>query len=174
MLSLPASALAGFRRALATGRSGEEAALASREVGFETGEAYYAALRSWAATDGDLGEAPADEFWARLRDFFAGNGWGPLEFEELHAGVAALSSRDWAEAGVTRGARQPSCHFTTGMLADLLGRLTEGEVAVLEVECRSRGDERCRVLIGGSEALGQVYEALQEGTPLSDVLHRLG
>jgi hypothetical protein len=56
---------------------------------------------------------------------------------------------------------QPSCHFTTGVLANILGRAADGEVAVLEVECRSRGDQRCRFLFGGADAVYSVYVGSQ-------------
>src|SRR3989454_1407749 len=50
------------------------------------------------------------------------------------------------------------CFFTAGMLADFLGRLSEETVAVMEVECRSRGDARCRFLSATPEVLEKVYK----------------
>jgi hypothetical protein len=31
------------------------------------------------------------------------------------------------------------------------------------VECRSRGDDRCRFALGGADALRQVYERIRDG-----------
>ena len=48
------------------------------------------------------------------------------------------------------------------------------DLAVLEVECRSRGDERCRFLMGGADALGRLYEGLREGDSVDAALSRVG
>jgi hypothetical protein len=57
----------------------------------------------------------------------------------------------------------PSCHLTCGLLADFLGRISDGLVAVMEVECRSRGDSRCRFLAGSPETLSTLYERMAQG-----------
>ena len=36
-------------------------------------------------------------------------------------------------------------------------------LAVLEVECRSRGSHRCRFLVGSAEVMGHLYERMTEG-----------
>jgi uncharacterized protein len=176
MLSLPLGALAAIHRALSDGRSPAEAAEAARRLGFETGAAFHRALEGWLASAGlgDPGSLDADAFWERLSDFFASHGWGRLVFERLHPGVAALSSDEWAESEQVGSASYPSCHFTTGLLADLLGRASGADLAVLEVECRSKGDPRCRFLIGGWDALERVYDDLSAGSPYSESIQRLG
>jgi hypothetical protein len=60
------------------------------------------------------------------------------------------------------------------MIANLLGRVSGEDVAVLEVECRSRGDERCRFLYGSPAALEIVYEAIREGQGTEASLTALG
>src|SRR5256886_17583124 len=55
------------------------------------------------------------------------------------------------------------CFFTAGMLADFLGRLSAETVAVMEVECRSRGDARCRFLSATPEILEKVYNEMTAG-----------
>ena len=175
MLSLPIDALSAVHRALSEGRSPAEAAEAARRLGFETGAGFHRALEQWLATSGvgDPGSLEPDSFWERLSDFFASQGWGQLRFERLHPGIASLSSEEWAEAEPAGSATYPSCHFTTGLLADLLGRASGADLAVLEVECRSRGDAQCRFLIGGWDALERVYGDLSEGAPYAESIQRL-
>jgi predicted hydrocarbon binding protein len=172
MLRLPAGTLAMLRLALSEGSSPADAAERLRRIGYESGEAFRQALQA-RGEDGaeDLGEVSMDEFWARLGRFFGELGWGRLEFEQIHPGVAALESFDWAEAeGQASGA--PSCHYSTGVLADLLGRVAGDDLAVLEVECRSAGADRCRFLLGGQEALERVYLSVRDGASVMEALER--
>lgn len=178
MVQLPAAALTAFHRALSQDRSPAEAAALTRQMGFEAGEGFYAAFREWLVRPGageqtDPALLPADDFWTRLADFFETMGWGRVEFERLHSGIAALSSDGWAEAEPAGTARQPTCHFSTGVLADILGRVAGDNLAVLEVECRSRGDRRCRFLIGGPEALRGVYERIRKGEAFPEAVAAL-
>jgi predicted hydrocarbon binding protein len=62
------------------------------------------------------------------------------------------------------------CFFSAGMLADFLGRLSGEAAAVMEVECRSRGDARCRFLSAMPETLQRVYEGMTEGRSYEDAL----
>jgi hypothetical protein len=56
-----------------------------------------------------------------------------------------------------------SCgHGTAG---GILGRVANAPLAVLEVECRSAGDQRCRFLVGSVDVLNYVYEAMERGVP---------
>jgi len=55
------------------------------------------------------------------------------------------------------------CFLTAGLLADFFGRLSGEVVGVMEVECRSRNDERCRFLTAAPERLQEVYEAMTQG-----------
>ncbi len=62
------------------------------------------------------------------------------------------------------------CFFSAGMLADFLGRLSDETVSVMEVECRSRGDERCRFLSATPEVLGKVYNDMTAGRSYAEAL----
>ena len=82
----------------------------------------------------------------------------------------ALDSTDWVEA--EPGTSQtPMCFFSAGMLADFLGRVSDEPVSVMEVECRSRGDERCRFLSATPDVLQRVYEAMTEGRSYEEALN---
>lgn len=172
MLSLPAGAFSALHRALASGRSAGEAAEVERRLGFELGGDFFRAFEEQTTMSGAEATS-ADEFWSSLSDFFSRNGWGRLDFEQVHPGVGALSSSRWAESEGEGSERHPSCHFTTGLLADMLGRVGGTPVAVLEVECRSRGDAGCRFLFGGQEALEGVFGQLQRGGSYRDAVESL-
>jgi hypothetical protein len=59
------------------------------------------------------------------------------------------------------------------MLADLLSRLVGSDLALLEVDCRSRGDASCRFLLGSAEALQMVFEGLRKGEGVDVVVKAL-
>ena len=105
-----------------------------------------------------------------LAEFFAELGWGELTAQALGPAVLALDSTEWAEALDEGRGEFPSCHLTCGLLADFFGRLSDGLVAVMEVECRSRGDARCRFLAGAPETLSAVYDRMAQGSSYTDAL----
>ena len=56
------------------------------------------------------------------------------------------------------------------MLADFLGRMSGDTVAVMEVECRSRGDTRCRFLAGAPDTMSTLYERMAQGLGYEEAL----
>ena len=149
-----------------------QAASYLQEAGFAAGEATHHAFTAFAAERYGVPDAAGlDEQWLSeaLSGFFRMSGWGGLETSRMGP-VLALDSEDWAEALDTPGADYPSCHLSSGMLADVLGRLAGEPTAVMEVECRSRGDSRCRFLAGSPETLGSLYDRMAQGTPYRDAL----
>jgi hypothetical protein len=87
--------------------------------------------------------------------------------------VVALDSADWSEAEPAAAMPYPSCYYTAGMLADFFGRVADGALGCLEVECRSNGAERCRFVLGSTEVLGHVYQRLTEGVGYEAALKEL-
>lgn len=180
-LALPVRALAALRAALAAEVGDDAAARALRGAGSAAGVAMFRALAAGAgapADDPDTARAQITgmsdrQFWSVLQVFFASRGWGRLSFSALHEGVGALDTADWIEVNTEIGAGRPSCFFTTGMLAGILGRITGNEVALLEVECRSRGDDRCRFLFGAPVALERLYSGLAAGHDVESSLGAL-
>lgn len=175
LLRISAATLPALHRAIADGRDHGEAARLARQFGFESGPAFYEALREWVAEEmsGSIEELSPEQFWETIATFFSTVGWGELSFDRLHDGIAVLQSPDWAEAQVNSGARHPTCHVTTGVLADLLARVAGTDLAVLEVQCRSSGDDLCRFMVGGPEALGALYESLRQGRTLDQAIETL-
>jgi predicted hydrocarbon binding protein len=144
-----------------------------QEVGFAGGEELYHALTAWCRAEYGV-ERPAEldtrYLGEALSRFFAGLGWGQLAVRRLGGAVLALDSTEWAEALEEGGSEYPSCHLTCGMLADLFGRIADGLAAVMEVECRSRSDVRCRFLVGAPETLGTLYERMATGLSYVEAL----
>jgi predicted hydrocarbon binding protein len=140
---------------------GGTAATYLQDAGYSGAAPVYEAFELWVQARG--GPAPAelalDDFAAAVGEFFAASGWGTLGFSVHESGVAAVESSDWAEAIAGDGSEMSGCYFTTGVLADFFGRITDGPVAVMETECRSMGSERCRFLIGTPERLQEIYDA---------------
>jgi predicted hydrocarbon binding protein len=153
--------------------AGIQAATHLQEAGFAGGEELYQEFAVWLSTRHDV-NAP-DELDMRymgevLSEFFAEQGWGKLSAMPLGEAVLALDSTDWAEALDEPQGEYPSCHLSCGLLADFLGRVSQGSVAVMEVECRSRGDDRCRFLAGAPETLGILYDRMAHGSGYLEAL----
>jgi predicted hydrocarbon binding protein len=152
--------------------TGVQAALLLREVGFATGEALYETFDHWTRgryhveTPRALDSAYLAE---ALAGYFAEAGWGSVTLTEVTPTVLGLDAPDWAEAA-PHGAEYPCCHFSCGMLADFFTRLGGSQAAVMEVECGSRGDARCRFLVGSPDLLTYVYEKMTAGMTYGQAL----
>ena len=151
--------------------TGLQASSYLQEAGFAGGEELFGEFAEWLLATrgverpGELDMAYLSEV---LAEFFTDQGWGALTARPLGA-VLALDAADWAEAGGA-SSEFPSCHVTCGMLADFLGRMSNGLVAVMEVECRSRGDSRCRFLAGAPETLSALYDRMAQGASYPEAL----
>jgi predicted hydrocarbon binding protein len=147
--------------------AGMQAATWLQEAGFAGGEALFDAYTEWLADRYSV-ERPASldvrHLGETLSNFFREFGWGTLRVSPIASAVIALDSPDWWEAEPAVGAAYPSCHLSSGLLAEFLTRVSETTLGVMEVECRSRGDERCRFLAGAPESLQILYERMAEGT----------
>jgi predicted hydrocarbon binding protein len=153
--------------------AGLQAATHLQEAGFAGGEELYQVFAGWLADRHGVRQ-PSDldvQFLGDvLAEFFSEQGWGRLQAVPLGPAVLALDSTDWAEATDERQGDYPSCHLSCGLLADFLGRMSQGQVAVMEVECRSRGDARCRFLAGAPESLSAIYERMSQGSGYLEAL----
>jgi predicted hydrocarbon binding protein len=176
LVRLPAAAIGAIRSALIAERGAREAAVLLRRMGLESGPAFYELFRDWLASAQDVAVEPeelgADEFWDRLSDFFEHLGWGAIRFEQLHDAVISLSMSNWAEL---RGdGSSPGAHFTAGLLAELLRRVAEGDIAALEVEADDDQPGSCRLLFGAPDAVESVFLRIREGAGVADAVGRLG
>ena len=176
-LAIPVASLAALRTALADEVGADAAARALAAAGQAAGDSLFAQL---VAVNGDsehgtsaLQDVSEGAFWRRLSQLFSSRGWGTLSHSAAHDGVGALDAPDWVEADAEGGANRPTCFFTTGVLANLLGNAAGAPISVLEVECRSRGDQRCRFLFGSTAAMNAVYEKVGAGNSADAALSEL-
>lgn len=136
-----------------------------QEAGYAAGEGLYHAFTA-VHHPADL---DADLLGPTLSEFFSSGGWGAVSVTPVGTGALALDSADWAEAEPGT-APTPMCFFSAGMLAAFLGRLSEETVAVMEVECRSKGDARCRFLSATPDVLEKVYNEMTQGRSYEEAL----
>jgi predicted hydrocarbon binding protein len=164
LVAVSRAALSALRASLLRD-AGPAAAGYFQEAGYAGGAAVFDAFRTWLQERGygspdSLG---VDEFAARASEYFHDLGWGSIRLGALRDTVATLDSTDWGEVDPAGGLDQPACHLSTGMFADFFGRIADTPLAVMEVECRSAGDARCRFLLGSAEVMERLYEAMAEG-----------
>ena len=143
-----------------------------REVGFAAGEALYESFVQSVADRFGV-EAPqaldVRYLGEALAGFFRDQGWGSVTAEVLAPGIFLLDSADWTEAE-RRLSEFPSCHFSAGMLSDFFSRLGGYPAAVMEVECRTQAQPKCRFLIGSPDLLTWIFEQLTEGRPMDHLI----
>ena len=140
-------------------------------AGYESGQALWDSLRRGPGRELAAGDEAT--FWTRLAGALSRRGWGSLTHDSPHPGVGLLASADWAEAQAGAGERQPSCTVSAGMLSALLSGAAGGPVAVLEVTCRTRGDQRCTFAFGSSATVHDLYGLLLDGQDLHTALAAL-
>ena len=172
IVGLGRRALSGLRHVLER-EYGDSATAALQEAGFVAGDEVFDVFAEWLAKEAgvqDPGDLDAQYLAQILTDFFTSLGWGTVNIEQLGSAGLAIDSSDWAEADPEEPSPMPACHITAGMLAGFLGRLAGLEVAVMELECRTRGDSRCRFLAGSAETLQAVYDGVNSGRDYREVL----
>ena len=152
---------------------GDQAAPLMQEVGYASGPEIFQSFKSWLSIRtnvSDPGELDASFLSSMMSDFFEEKGWGAVTIEQLGASTLAIDATQWAEAGSETTAVVPSCHLTTGLLAAFMTELAEDAVAVMQVECLTCGDDRCRFLAGSSATLQRVFDAMTQGRHYSELL----
>jgi predicted hydrocarbon binding protein len=170
-LSLGRGALRALRQSLLL-HVPEQAITILQEAGYSSGEEVFQAFSDWLrAQQGVTSPEELDAAMLNdaLSDFFRSRGWGTLSLSPLSGGALAVDSSDWAEAD-PGSADVPMCFFSAGLLSDFLGRLAGEAVAVMEVECRSRNDGRCRFLSASPETLQRVYDEMTTGRSYEEAL----
>lgn len=164
---LPAGGLAELRQAIEE-KAGPEAIPALREAGRRLASEAEGIIAERAG--GSLATLPMTQFWDELARYFQESGWGQLHHEQLNAAVGALVASEWAEVEAGENRKYPSCHITTGLLAELLSQAVGQPVAVMQVDCISRGDAVCRFLFGSPTNLLSVHRSLANNEPLEEAL----
>jgi len=143
-----------------------------QEAGFAAGEGVYQSFCAWLPLETGVPrpeELDAAQMSGVLSAFFQAHGWGTVTVALLGSAALSVDSEDWVEAE-PGSAETPMCFFSAGMLSDFLGRLSGEPVAVMEVECRSKHDARCRFLSASPDTLNAVYEEMTKGTGYGEAL----
>jgi predicted hydrocarbon binding protein len=147
-----------------------------QEAGYAGGETVFIAFRDWLAHRGgsdSVETLPMDGFSSQAAEFFADTGWGRIDVQAVRDIAAIIDTADWAEADPEAHLDHPGCHLTTGLFADFFGRIANSPLAVLEVECRSCGAERCRFVAGSADVMQHVYDRMAAGTHYATALDEL-
>lgn len=170
LVAVPRESLLALRTALFRDL-GVNAAALLQEAGYAGGQAFFDALSSWLASRGlpSPESLSSSEFTDRTSEFLRSIGWGAIELGTLES-AATIDSSDWAESDPEHPMEFPGCYFSAGLLTDLFGRIVGEPVAVMEVECRSMGNERCRFLVGAADTMQRVYDAMGEGVTYEQAL----
>lgn len=168
-IRIPASSIIALRRALIRELGMDAAAPALQEAGYAAGDALYDRLVR--GFEEDVGVTSSASFWKRLSGLFRELGWGSLDQEEIHPGVGALVAREWFEL---EGGGTGTCAFTTGVLANLLGRVAGDDVAVMQAPCEDDEPGCARFLFGAGPVLQELYSGMREGRGLEASLTSLG
>ena len=167
---LPPGGLAEFRRAIED-TSSQGAARALCEAGRRL--AADAAMGIAERSGRPLPALSLESFFSELDRYFAEAGWGRITHEPVNVGIGAVVASEWAESDPTENRTAPGCHISTGLLAELLSRAAGQPVAVMEVGCRSQGNEQCRFLFGSPTTLLLVHKKLARSGNLEEVLSGL-
>jgi predicted hydrocarbon binding protein len=169
--AVPHASLRALRAALVRDL-GDGFATVLQEAGYAGGESVFGAFRDWCTANGQASPEAMNyqHFKEMAARFFAEAGWGNVTMSTVGDAVVAIDSDDWSEADPTAGMPYPSCYYTAGMLADFFGRVADGQLGCMEVECRTAGSPNCRFLLGSPEVVGHVYQKMADGLGYEDAL----
>ena len=170
-VAIPALGLTMLRQALQKEVGPLPAIHALHTAGFDSGQAIWESLSRGSGRE--LPDLDDTSFWLRLAEALGKRGWGTLTHRAIHEGLGLLASPDWAEAVGGSGEQQPSCTFSAGMLSALLTCAAGGSIAVLEVTCRTRGDDVCGFAFGSLATVHDLYGLILEGKDLEGALASL-
>jgi predicted hydrocarbon binding protein len=170
-IRIPADSIHAMRRSLYQELGAETAGRALQEAGYAAGDMVFDRLAR-AFSESELAGTPSTSFWDRLSSLCRELGWGAVRHEELHPGVGALVATEWFE--VETGRARALCPFTTGVFANVLGRIAGQDMAVLQVDCAGEQAGCARFLFGSEQALEGVYAGLREGRDVEASLSTLG
>lgn len=138
-----------------------------RDAGYLAGSSMFDAFALWLEERGERapGELSEGHFGPLVSAFFVASGWGEVHITQVSEAVMAIDAHEWCEADSDGTREMPGCHVSTGLFAGFFGRLADAPLAVLEVECASCGQGRCRFLMASLDVLQYVHEAMGRGIP---------
>ena len=146
---------------------------ALHQAGYQAGATAAPGLVIKDEKDETMMEMEESAFWNKLTEFFQERGWGTLIHRSPSSAVGILCSSNWAEASIDSNDPTASCFFSTGFFSGLLTELAGSPIAVLEIECRTRGEDACEFAFGSEGAIHRLYRRLLEGVDLDGALTAL-
>lgn len=167
-LALPASVLVEVRRALGKQTDDVAASRALQDAGFATGASIFNEFVE--ELDVDPGELSPRRFFELLGDHLAERGWGRVSHTRVHPGLGMLRAEEWCESDAEGGEAQAGCWFTSGVLERMFSRVGGGSIAVVEADCRSKGNGQCAFLFGSRDAIERIRQLLLEHDNVDDAL----
>ena len=170
-VALPVTVFKALRTEIEKDAGTLQTVRALHHAGYSAGLAAASSVNREAGGDAFALSSPG--FWTHLSHYFGKRGWGSLEHRAIHPGVGLLTSPDWAEAIPGDGGADAGCGVSSGFLSGLLSQLAGGAVAVLEVKCRSRGDDSCDFAFGSETAIHDLYGRMLDGDDLDQALEAL-
>lgn len=170
-IAVPGSVFESIRAEAASFAGTLQAVRALHLAGYRAGVEASAALNHEAG--GNAFALTEVAFWSSLSGFFAKRGWGSFEHRSPHRAIGVLETSDWAEARPDSFDPEATCGFTTGYLCGLLTQLSGAPIAVLEISCRSRGQDTCEFAFGAESVIHDLYGSLLDGAEITTALKAL-
>ena len=152
-----------LRLAVLASADAEGAVGSLRDAGYAGGDAVFDAFEQWLAEsegeDATAADLPLGQFGEKAAAFFRSAGWGDVEFSHDEGdGVAVVDITSCWEGGA---GGDVGCQLTTGLIASFFGRIAGYPVAVLETECCSGSESRCRFVMGNADTMQAKWIEMQ-------------
>lgn len=102
-------------------------------------------------------------------------GWGTWRYD-FSQGKQGLLFVDLYESAVAKSlgtVGQVVCHFYAGMFSTVFSRLARRELACIEIQCYSMGEDFCKFLISSDKRVNAAEFWRNEGATTKDILKKL-
>jgi predicted hydrocarbon binding protein len=102
-------------------------------------------------------------------------GWGAwrVDFSQRKNGLIYADVFDSAVAKSLGNIGKPVCYFYAGQLAGVFTYFSKHQLAGIEIQCYSMGEDFCKFLIGSEKRVDAASFWVQEGASAKDIAERL-
>lgn len=159
-----------------------------KEVGGAANEIMYKCGEQWGRRDmAAFSERMRAEFECEFNKFGMGmmletwwwpltiEGWGTWRFD-FTQGKQGLIFVDLFESAVAKSIGNVGkvvCHFYAGLFASVFTSLAKRELASIEVQCYSMGEDHCKFLVASNKRVNAAAFWRNEGASPKDILKKL-
>jgi predicted hydrocarbon binding protein len=173
---VPEDFLVGYQLALEE-EVGEAAAEIMYRCGFEWGRLDIVGFGKRFAEEFGMPMAAAqsgmalETWWWPLQ----AAGWGSWSYDmtQLKDGLIFVDLYDSAVAKSIGNIGKVVCHYYAGMFAAVFSQMSGIELAGLEIQCYSMGEDFCKFLIGASKRINAAQFWTREGASAQEIISRL-